>query len=83
MPSKTTSSAIISDLCTILKGEVNYPFGVSTSSRKKVPKFNILNHSCSSYLSIEVKDLPKICAPRSSPLSLKDPIPTIRPTKQI
>ena len=28
--------------------------------RKKISKFNILNHSCSSYLSIEVKDLPGV-----------------------
>jgi len=30
-----TSSAVISDLCSILKGETNYPFGVSTKLRKK------------------------------------------------
>ena len=51
-----TSSAVISDLCSILKGETNYPFGVSTKLRKKISKFNILNHLCSSYLRIEVKD---------------------------
>tara|TARA_Y100000590_G_scaffold305354_1_gene344421 strand:+ start:2765 stop:4060 length:1296 start_codon:yes stop_codon:yes gene_type:complete len=55
-----TSSAIISDLCTILKGEVNYPFGVSFSERKKISKFDILNHLCSSYLRIEVKDQPGV-----------------------
>tara|TARA_Y100000590_G_C15739573_1_gene1019758 strand:- start:3953 stop:5245 length:1293 start_codon:yes stop_codon:yes gene_type:complete len=55
-----TSSALISDLCSILKGEINYPFGVSTDSRKKISKFNILNHVCSSYLRIEVRDLPGV-----------------------
>jgi len=55
-----TSSAIISDLCTVLKGEVNYPFGVSFSERKKISKFDILNHLCSSYLRIEVKDQPGV-----------------------
>ena len=55
-----TSSAIISDLCSILRGNIKYPFGVSSSLRKKISKFNILNHSCSSYLSIEVKDLPGV-----------------------
>ena len=55
-----TSSAIISDLCSILKGEVNYPFGISSNSRKKIYKFNILNHLCSSYLRIEVKDKPGV-----------------------
>ena len=51
-----TSSALISDLCSILKGKINYPFGVSSYSRKNISKFNILNHLCSSYLRIEVKD---------------------------
>tara|TARA_Y100000590_G_scaffold341952_1_gene390308 strand:+ start:43 stop:1338 length:1296 start_codon:yes stop_codon:yes gene_type:complete len=51
-----TSSALISDLCSILKGDINYPFGVSSSLRRKISKFNILNHLCSSYLRIEVRD---------------------------
>ena len=55
-----TSSALISDLCLILKGEINYPFGVSTYWRKNISKFNILNHLCSSYLRIEVKDQPGV-----------------------
>ena len=55
-----TSSALISDLCSILKGDINYPFGVSSSLRKKISKFNVLNHSCSSYLRVEVKDLPGV-----------------------
>ena len=55
-----TSSALISDLCSVLKGQVNYPFGVSSLLRKKISKFNILNHLCSSYLRIEVKDQPGV-----------------------
>ena len=55
-----TSSALISDLCSILKGDINYPFGISSHSRKKISKFNILNHLCSSYLRIEVKDQPGV-----------------------
>jgi len=55
-----TSSALVSDLCSMLKGEVNFPFGISYSSRKKISKFNILNHLCSAYLRIEVKDLPGV-----------------------
>ena len=55
-----TSSALISDLCSILKGEVNFPFGVSTKSRKSVSNFNVLNHYCPSYLRIEVKDQPGV-----------------------
>jgi len=55
-----TSSALISDLCSVLKGKLNYPFGVSVKSREKISKFNILNHLCSSYLRIEVKDQPGV-----------------------
>ena len=55
-----TTSALISDLCSVLKGEINYPFGVSSLLRKKISKFNILNHLCSSYLRIQVKDQPGV-----------------------
>ena len=55
-----TSSALISDLCSILRGNIKYPFGVSCLLRKKIKKFNMLNHICSSYLRIEVKDLPGV-----------------------
>ena len=55
-----TSSALISDLCSVLKGKISYPFGVSSLLRKKISKFNILNHFCSSYLRIEVKDQPGV-----------------------
>ena len=55
-----TSSALISDLCSIMKGDISYPFGVSSHLRKNISKFNILNHRCSSYLRIEVKDLPGV-----------------------
>jgi len=55
-----TSSALISDLCSILKGDISFPFGVPINSRKRISKLNILNHLCSSYLRIEVKDLPGV-----------------------
>ena len=55
-----TSSALISDLCSVLRGNIKYPFGVSCFLRKKIGKFNILNHACSSYLRIEVKDQPGV-----------------------
>ena len=55
-----TSSALISDLCSILKNDINYPFGVSSKLRKNISKFNILNHKCSSYLRIEVQDRPGV-----------------------
>ena len=55
-----TTSAIISDLCSVMKGDINYPFGVSTNLRKNISKFDILNHFCSSYLRIEAKDQPGV-----------------------
>ena len=55
-----TSSALISDLCSVLKGNVQYPFGVSHHLRKKIGNFDVSRHFCSSYLRIEVKDLPGV-----------------------
>ena len=55
-----TSSALISDLCSTLSGNIKYPFGIPCSLRKKIGRFNILNHACSSYLRIEVKDQPGV-----------------------
>ena len=51
-----TSSALISDLCSILRGNIKYPFGVSYKLRKSIKKYDILNHYCSSYLRIQVRD---------------------------
>ena len=51
-----TSSALISDLCSVLRGNVKYPFGISYTLRKSINTFNISNHICSSYLRIEVRD---------------------------
>ena len=55
-----TSSALISDLCSVLRGNIKYPFGISSKLRTKIIKFNILKHTSSSYLRIEVKDLPGV-----------------------
>ena len=55
-----TSSSLISDLCSILRGNIKYPFGVSYYSRKKIKSFNILQHTCSSYIRLEVKDKPGV-----------------------
>ena len=55
-----TSSALISDLCSVLRGNIKYPFGISSKLRKKTSKFDILNHTSSSYFRIEVKDLPGV-----------------------
>lgn len=53
-----TCSALISDLCSVLRGNIKYPFGISSTLRKSIPSFDILKHKCSSYLRIDVKDIP-------------------------
>ena len=55
-----TSSALISDLCSVLRGNIKYPFGTSFKSRKKISKFDVSKHSSSSYFRIEVKDIPGV-----------------------
>ena len=55
-----TSSALLSDLYSILKGNIQYPFGVPYAHRKKISNFDVSKHLCSSYLRIEVKDLPGV-----------------------
>jgi len=55
-----TTSALISDICSILRGNIKYPFGISSLLRKKINKFDILHHLTSAYLRIEVKDQPGV-----------------------
>ena len=64
-----TSSSLISDLCSILRGNIKYPFGVSYKFRRKIKNFNIHNLSCSSYFRIEVKDIPGVLAEITSNLN--------------
>ena len=55
-----TSSALISDLCSVLRGNIKYPFGISSKLRKKIAKFNVSKNISSSYFRIVVKDLPGV-----------------------
>jgi len=55
-----TCSSLISDLCSIMRGNIKYPFGVSSFVRNEISKFDILKRSTSSYIRIEVKDLPGV-----------------------
>jgi len=55
-----TSSSLISDLCSILRGNIKYPFGVPYYSRKKIKPFDILKHTCSAYIRLVVKDKPGV-----------------------
>ena len=55
-----TSSALMSDLLSILRGNIKYPFGISSVKRKKPKIYNINNYSNSLYLRFEVKDKPGV-----------------------
>ena len=51
-----TSSSLLSDLLSILRGNIKKPFGVTSSKRKKVKAFDSNNYVNSLYLRFEVKD---------------------------
>tara|TARA_B100000902_G_scaffold304961_1_gene293312 strand:- start:405 stop:1016 length:612 start_codon:yes stop_codon:yes gene_type:complete len=51
-----TSSSLLADLFSILRGNVKYPFGIPTDKRKYIIPFNNNNYVNSLYLRFEVKD---------------------------
>ena len=51
-----TSSSLLSDLLSILRGNIKYPFGVNTNKRKYIKPYNNNKYSNSLYLRFEVKD---------------------------
>ncbi len=55
-----TSSALLSDLLYILRGNVNKPFGISSVNRKKIKNFNNDKYTNSLYLRFEVRDKPGV-----------------------
>ena len=55
-----TSSALMSDLLSILRGNIKYPFGISNVKRKIPVNYNYKNYLNSLYLRLEVKDKPGV-----------------------
>ena len=55
-----TSSALLSDLLSILRGNIKYPFGISDIKRRSIKAYNIKNYLNSLYLRFEVKDKPGV-----------------------
>ena len=55
-----TSSALMSDLLSILRGNIKYPFGLPFEKRKKISFYDKNYYSNSLYLRIEVKDKPGV-----------------------
>ena len=55
-----TSSSLLSDLLSILRGNIKRPFGVFVSKLKSLKPYNINNYVNSLYLRFEVKDKPGV-----------------------
>ena len=55
-----TSSALLSDLLSILRGTIKNPFGVKVSKLKSLKAYNSNNYINSLYLRFEVKDKPGV-----------------------
>ena len=55
-----TSSALLSDLLSILRGNIKNPFGVKVSKLKSFKAYNPNNYINSLYLRFEVKDKPGV-----------------------
>ena len=55
-----TSSALMSDLLSILRGNIKYSFGIPDFKRKNINAYNSNNYLNSMYLRIEVKDKPGV-----------------------
>ena len=55
-----TSSSLLSDLLSILGGNVKKPFGIPNNKRKSIKCYNVKNYINSLYLRFEVKDKPGV-----------------------
>ena len=51
-----TSSSLLSDLLSVIKTKVKYPFGIPSIKRKTIKAFNADNYKNSLYLRFKVKD---------------------------
>ena len=55
-----TSSALMSDLLSILRGNIKYPFGVSNNKREIIKNYDLNKYSNSLYQRFEVRDKPGV-----------------------
>ena len=55
-----TSSSLLSDLLSILRGNIKYPFGIQSNKRKVIKCFTLDKYTNSLYLRFEVKDKPGV-----------------------
>ena len=57
---EATTSALISDISSILRGNIKFPFSISNKERKKLNYTNISERTFSAYLRFEVLDKPGV-----------------------
>ena len=55
-----TTSALMSDLLSILRGNIKYPFGITDKKRKKIKIYNLNKYTNSLYIRLEVRDKPGV-----------------------
>ena len=67
-----TTSALMSDLLSILRGNIKYPFGIPSYKRKNIKSFNFNNYINSLYLRFEVKDKPGVLSQITNQLAKKN-----------
>tara|TARA_B100000242_G_scaffold271257_1_gene223351 strand:+ start:2244 stop:3536 length:1293 start_codon:yes stop_codon:yes gene_type:complete len=67
-----TTSALMSDLLSILRGNIKYPFGIPSYKRRNIKSFNFNNYINSLYLRFEVKDKPGVLSQITNQLAKKN-----------
>ena len=55
-----TTSALVSDISSILRGNIKFPFSISKKKRKKLKSNNISKRSFSAYIRLDVLDKPGV-----------------------
>ena len=55
-----TSSSLMSDLLSVLRGNIKYPFGISYKNRNKINLYDVNKYNNSLYLRFEVIDKPGV-----------------------
>ena len=65
-----TSSALLSDLLSILRGNIKYPFGTPNNQRKNISSYDKNQYSNSLYLRFEVKDKPGVLSEITKKLAI-------------
>ncbi len=66
-----TSSALMSDLLSILRGNIKFPFGIPNKKRNSIKVYNYDNYSNSLYIRFEVKDKPGVLSQITKELAKK------------